>query len=85
MHAFALVELGDSEAIELFLREEDARRALEEILGDEPQCVGLLCVEAIELDERAASANQVVSPSPLRPLVRTCGRPPAEEPTVCAV
>jgi hypothetical protein len=36
MRAYAFVELGDSEAIDLFLREEDARRALEEALYDEP-------------------------------------------------
>ena len=36
VRAFALVELGDSESIGLFLREEDARRALEDILSDEP-------------------------------------------------
>jgi predicted ATPase len=36
MRAYALVELGDSEAIDVFLREEDAVRALEEALGDEP-------------------------------------------------
>jgi hypothetical protein len=34
VRAFALVELGDSEAIDLFLREEDAERALEECLQD---------------------------------------------------
>jgi hypothetical protein len=34
--AYALVELGDSEAIDLFLQEEDARRALAEMLLDEP-------------------------------------------------
>jgi hypothetical protein len=37
VRAFALVEFGDSEAIDLFLREEDARRALEEALRDEPE------------------------------------------------
>jgi hypothetical protein len=30
------LELGDSEAIDLFLQEEDARRALEAMLLDEP-------------------------------------------------
>ena len=29
--AYALVELGDSESIDLFLREEDARRALDDV------------------------------------------------------
>jgi hypothetical protein len=41
VRAYALVELGDSEAIDLFLREEDAERALEDALQDEPQWAGL--------------------------------------------
>jgi hypothetical protein len=57
MRAFALVELGDSEAIDLFLREEDARQALEECLRDEPDWVGTLYVEAVELNERDVSAK----------------------------
>jgi hypothetical protein len=57
VRAFALVELGDSEAIDLFLREEDARQALADALRDEPQWAGLLKVEPIELDERELSAN----------------------------
>ena len=57
MRAYALVELGDSEAIDLFLREEDAPRALEEALRDEPDWIGLLYVEPIEVDEREISAN----------------------------
>lgn len=57
MRAYALVELGDSEAIDLFLREEDARVALEDALRDEPQWAGLLHVEAIELDKREVSPN----------------------------
>jgi hypothetical protein len=55
--AFALVELGDSESIDLFVREEDAERALAECLGDEPDWTGLLYVVPIELDERRVSAN----------------------------
>jgi hypothetical protein len=54
---YALVELGDSESIDLFLREEDARRALEEILSDEPQCQGLLRVEEIESVADQTSVN----------------------------
>jgi hypothetical protein len=41
-----------SRAIDLFLREEDAKRALEECLRDEGQWAGALSVESIELDER---------------------------------
>jgi hypothetical protein len=40
MRAYALVELGDSETIDLFLQEQDARRALSEILWDEPEWAG---------------------------------------------
>jgi hypothetical protein len=57
MRAYALVELGDSEAIDLFLREEDAQEALEAALHDEPCWAGTLTVEPVELDERAVSAN----------------------------
>jgi hypothetical protein len=57
VRAYALVEFGDSEAIDLFLREEDAERALEERLRDEPQWTGLLRVEPVELDERDVSPN----------------------------
>jgi hypothetical protein len=57
VRAYALVDLGDFEAIDVFLREEDAERALEECLLDEPQWAGLLRVEPIELDERDVSAN----------------------------
>jgi hypothetical protein len=44
VRAYALVELGDYEAIDLFLREEDAERALEECIQDEPQWTGSLRV-----------------------------------------
>jgi hypothetical protein len=52
-----LVELGNHESIDLFLREEDARRALEGILSDEPDWAGLFYVAPVELDERDVSAN----------------------------
>jgi hypothetical protein len=57
VRAFALVELGDSEAIDLFLQEEDARRALEEMLLDEPDWAGMFYVQPEELDARRVSAN----------------------------
>jgi hypothetical protein len=57
VRAYALVELGDSEAVDLFLREEDARRALDEILSDEPEWAGLFYVERVELEERNVSPN----------------------------
>ena len=57
MRAFALAEIGDSEAIDVFLRREDAWAALAEILEDEPEWAGSLFVVPIELDEREMSAN----------------------------
>jgi hypothetical protein len=54
--AYALVELGDSEAIDLFLREEDAP-GLEDCLRDEPDRAGLLFIAPIALDERDVSTN----------------------------
>jgi hypothetical protein len=50
-------ELGDSEAVDVFLREDDAERALEECPHDEPQWAGLLRVALIELDEGQTSPN----------------------------
>jgi hypothetical protein len=57
MRAYAPVELGDSEAIDLFLREKDAQAALEDALRDEPGWAGTL---SVELDERNVSANSSV-------------------------
>jgi hypothetical protein len=57
VRAYALVELGDSEAIDLFLREEDAQAALEDALCDKLSWAGTLSVEAIDLDERDLSPS----------------------------
>jgi hypothetical protein len=57
MRAFALAEIGRSEAIEVYLRREDAWAALEEILNDEPDWAIALFVTPIELDERELSLN----------------------------
>jgi hypothetical protein len=57
MRAYALLELGDSESIDLFLREEDARRAFQDILSDEPDWAGLFYVEPVVLDELDVSPN----------------------------
>ena len=57
MRAYALVEIGDQEAIDVFLRREDAFAVLEEVLHDEPEWTSLLYVAPIELDERNVSAN----------------------------
>jgi hypothetical protein len=57
MRVYALVEIGDPEAIDLFLRSGDAFLALEAALRDEPDWAGLLSVVPIELDEREMSNN----------------------------
>jgi hypothetical protein len=57
VRAFALVEVGHRQAIDLYLQREDADAEIEEILGDEPDWTGLLYVVPIELDERRGSAN----------------------------
>ena len=52
MRAYVLVELGDSEAIDLFLREEDAQAALEDALHDEPAWAGTLRLTGIRAFDR---------------------------------
>jgi hypothetical protein len=54
---YALVEAGDSEAIDVYLCQQDARRALEDCLRDEPQWRGRLEVKEVELDHRRTSLN----------------------------
>jgi hypothetical protein len=49
MRLYALVEAGDPEAIDVYLCEQDAQRALEDCLRDEPQWCGLLHVAEVEL------------------------------------
>ena len=50
-------KLHDPEAIELFITEEDARRALEDCLRDEPQWRGRLEVTEVELGHEHTSLN----------------------------
>jgi hypothetical protein len=57
MRLCALVEAGDPEAIDIHLCEEDAQRALEDCLRDEPQWVGLLHVAEVELSPEKTSLN----------------------------
>jgi hypothetical protein len=57
VRAFALVDLGDSEAIDLFLREEDAQAALKDALRMSPIGQACCAFEPVELDERNVSAN----------------------------
>jgi len=56
MRLYALVEAGDPEAIDVYLSEDDAQRALDDCLRDEPQWHGLLHVASIEL-EASVSPN----------------------------
>jgi len=57
MRLYALVEAGDPEAIDVYLCEQDAQRALEDCLSDEPDWQGRLCVEEIELSADRTSLN----------------------------
>jgi hypothetical protein len=54
---YALVEAGDPKAIDVYLREQDAERALEECLRDEAQWRGLLSVAEVELSADRTSLN----------------------------
>jgi hypothetical protein len=57
MRFYALVEAGDPEAIDVFLCEADAWRALEECLRDEPEWRTLLRVQEIEFSGASPSPN----------------------------
>jgi hypothetical protein len=57
MRLYALTELHDPEAIELFITEETARRALEDCLRDEPDWRGRLEVTEVELDHEHTLLN----------------------------
>ena len=57
MRLYKLTELQDPEAIELFITEEDAKRALEAYLRDEPNWQGRLRVDEVELDNKHTSLN----------------------------
>ena len=52
-----LFEAGDPEAIDVYLPEQDAQRALEDCLRDEPDWRGLLRVEEIEFSVTSTFAN----------------------------
>lgn len=57
MRLYALAELHDPQAIELFITEEDARRALDECLQDQAESRGVLEVKEIALDHERTSLN----------------------------
>src|SRR3954465_13727456 len=54
---YALVEFGDDETIDLFLRREAAFAPLADCVRDEPGWSGLLYVAPIEFDERDVCLN----------------------------
>jgi hypothetical protein len=57
VRAYALMEIGDDQAVDVFLRREDALAALEDAITDEPGWMEILYVAPIELDEREVSLN----------------------------
>jgi hypothetical protein len=57
MRLYALVEAEDPEAIDVYLCEEDAQRALDDCPSDEPQWRGQLRVEEIEFAGILQPAN----------------------------
>jgi hypothetical protein len=57
MRAYALAEIGDRLAVDVFVRREDAFEALEDALRVEPEWAATLFVAPIELGERDVSEN----------------------------
>jgi hypothetical protein len=57
MRLYALVEAGDPEAIDVYLCERDAQRALEDCLRDEPAWRDALSVQEIDLGDVDLSPN----------------------------
>jgi hypothetical protein len=57
MRLCALVEAGDSKAIDVYLREQDAERALEDCLRDEPEWRGILEVTDVEFSSASECPN----------------------------
>jgi hypothetical protein len=58
VRAYALAEIRDDNAVDVFVRREDAFAALEDAINDEPDWARILYVAPIELDEREVSPNQ---------------------------
>jgi len=61
VRAWALVKLGNHEAIDVFARKEDALKALEDACTDEPEWEGTLFVAPIELDDSKPSTNEAAN------------------------
>lgn len=51
MEAYALAELGERLAVDVFVRREDAFAALDDALTHEPQWAATLFIAAIELEQ----------------------------------
>jgi hypothetical protein len=86
MRAYALVEIGDPKAVEIFLRREDAFAVLEDVLGDEPEWSGLLSVVPIELDEE--TCRRIRRPSSRRnrpPITATVAPKPLSRTSIGAI
>ena len=57
MTGLSAFETGDPKAIDVYLSEQDAQRALEDCLRDEPQWRGQLEVTEVELDHDHTSLS----------------------------
>jgi hypothetical protein len=57
VQAWALVQAGDPEAIDVFLSRERAEESLSDCLRDEPEWRGQLLLEEIELAGASVSSN----------------------------
>jgi hypothetical protein len=57
VQAWALVEIGDDHAVDVFVRQEDAFPALEDAVSDEQSWARTLLVVPIQLDERDMSPS----------------------------
>lgn len=57
MRWYALIEVGDPEAIDVFLRSDEGQRALADCLRDQPEWRGLLRVEEIEFSVTSESPS----------------------------
>ena len=61
MHVYALIDLSLPEAIDVYVRREDAERTLAELLRDEPDWRTLLSIAEIALGVPAESEGGVVA------------------------
>lgn len=74
VRVWALIEVGDREAIELFVRREDGEQALADCLSDEPQWRGLLRLEEIGLAGASGLSLNRAQSRPAAPSATLRGR-----------